>query len=328
MHILFLVPYKGPNGYLNKMSRVRFHGMEAVGKLVDLTYWGNDWEYWDNSLSVKENIEKVDGEKPDLIVTYKPLEMKGIKDVDIPVCLRYNESYDWEWTTKEIDESGAEFVVFHHSDDLHGPMSDYQKHYGDKVKCVHIPHCAEKEVFKDYGQEKDIDFLIAGATHAQTKLGNHYPLRDRMVGILQKLSTMGYNVYKHPHPGYVHNDAYTNKYLIDFAKVINRAKICITCSGVPKSRFGKYIEIPMCNTAIAADIPHKQEEDEFRKFVIEIDMSMSDDEIMEKLIWYIKNENDLKLATKKGLEWSSKYTQEYYAKRFIDEAHKFLKGRE
>ena len=187
MHILFLVPYKGPNGYLNKMSRVRFHGMEAVGKLVDLTYWGNDWEYWDNSLSVKENIEKVDGEKPDLIVTYKPLEMKGIKDVDIPVCLRYNESYDWEWTTKEIDESGAEFVVFHHENDLYIPMSKYQEHYGDKVKCVYVPHCAEKSIYKKMDIQKECDVLLIGAVGYRSKLGSHYPLRDRMINLIKRL---------------------------------------------------------------------------------------------------------------------------------------------
>ena len=81
------------------MSRVRFHGMEAIHHLTDLTWWGPGWEGYDNSHYVQENIDMLE-EKPDLIITYKPLEMLGMKDVDIPVCLRYNEAYDWEWTTK------------------------------------------------------------------------------------------------------------------------------------------------------------------------------------------------------------------------------------
>ena len=320
MKILFLVNKFGSNGYMNKMSRVRFHGMEAIGNLVDLSWWGPGWDGYDNNISVKENIKMLDS-LPDLVVTYKPLDMIGMKDIDIPVCLRYNEMYDFNWTTKEIDESGAEFVICHHEND----MDPYIKHYGDKVKFVHIPHCGKKEVFQDYGFEKEYDFMIGGATNVNTAVtGQHYPLRDRMVGILQKLGDMGYKVYKHPHPGYTHDDAYTNKYLIDFSKAINKAKICITCSGAPKSRFGKYIEIPMSGTAIAGDLPG-QDQDEFKDFVIELTMDMSDEDIIDKLRWYIHNEDNLKEITQKGLDWSKGYTQEYYAKRFIEETELFLK---
>ena len=108
MKLLYLV---NKNQYLKKMSRVRFHGMEAIGKLTGLTWWGPNFDGWDNNKTVNENLELLE-EKPNMIVTFKPLEMKGMKDVDIPVCLRYNETYDWNWTTREIDESGAEFVIF------------------------------------------------------------------------------------------------------------------------------------------------------------------------------------------------------------------------
>jgi len=323
MHILYLVQYRGSNGYLNKMSRVRFHGMEAVGKLVDLTWWGPGFEEYDETQSVRKNIDLLEN-IPDLIVAYKPLEMKGIKDVDIPVCLRYNETYDWDWTTKEIDGSGAEFVIFHHKNDKYIPMSRYQDHYGDKIKFVHIPHCAEKEVFKDYGMKKKYDIMIGGSIKSQTLLGQHYPLRNKLEGILQKMFDMGYKVYHHPHPGYIHDDAYTDKYLIDFAKAINEAKICLTCSGAPKSRFGKYIEIPMCGTAIAADIPN-QDEDEFKEFVIELTVDMSDSEIIAKLREYLDNSDKLNEVIKRGLEWSKGYTQEYYAKRFVEETKLFIK---
>ena len=69
---------------------------------------------------------------------------------------------------------------------------------------------------------------------------------------------MGYNI----------TDADKNHTQIEFAKIINRAKICLTCSGLPKSRFGKYIEIPSCNSVVAGDIPD-QDQDDFKKFVID-----------------------------------------------------------
>lgn len=323
MNILYLVDYAGANGYKDKMSRVRFHGMEALSKITNVTWWGDGWPEYDVNLSVQDNIDKLE-DTPDLIVTFKPLKLKGIKEVNIPVCLRYNETYDWDWTIKEIDESGAEFVVFHHEDDEHIPMKKYQEHYGDKVKFVYIPHCAEKEVFKDWGSEKEYDLMIGGATFSNSLLGKHYPLRDRMVSILQKMSTQGYRVYQHPHPGYTHGDAHTNKYLIDFSKAINKAKICITCCGAPKSRFGKYIEIPMSGTAIAGDIPNLSPSDknEFKQFMIELNMDMSDDEIMKKLVYYLSDKNELQKITQKGLEWSKGYTQQYYASRFYEEIRK------
>ena len=104
MKILYLVNQKY---YIGKMSRVRFHGMEAIGKLTDLTWWGPNFDGYDNNKSVKENLSLLE-EKPDMIVVFKPLDMIGVKDAGIPICLRYNEAYDWNWTTREIDECGAE----------------------------------------------------------------------------------------------------------------------------------------------------------------------------------------------------------------------------
>jgi hypothetical protein len=328
MNILYLVDFEGSNGYRDKMSRVRFHGMKALSELTDVMWWGAGWPDYDTNITVQKNIDKLE-EKPDLIVAFKPLKLKGIKDVDVPVCLRYNETYDWDWTTKEIDESGAEFVIFHHENDEHIPMSKYQEHYGDKVKFVYIPHCAEKQVFRDWGSRKEYDIMIGGATHSNSLLGQHYPLRDRMVGILNILGNMGYKVYKHPHPGYEHTDAHTDKYLVDFSKAINKAKICITCSGAPKSRFGKYIEIPMSGTAVAGDIPNLSTEDtnRFKEFVIELSMDMSDDEIIKKLIYYMDNKDNLNEITNKGLEWSKGYTQEYYAEEFMKHVIEYLESK-
>ena len=102
---------------MKKMSRVRFHGMEAIGNVSNLMWWGPGWEGYNNEKTVQENIDLVE-DKFDLIVTYKPLEMKGMKDVNIPVCLRYNEMYDVEWTRKEIDKSGAPMVICHHENDM------------------------------------------------------------------------------------------------------------------------------------------------------------------------------------------------------------------
>jgi hypothetical protein len=307
--------------YDKKMSRVRFHSMEAISEQCNVMWWGPDWEGYDNRISVQENIDRVET-KPDMIITYKPLDMKDIKSVDVPVCLRYNETYDWEWTIKEIDDSGAEFVVFHHEDDLHIPMSKYQEYYGDKIECVYVPHCAEESVYKKMDVEKEYDVLLIGATGYKSKLGYHYPLRDRMTSLLQKLSSKyRVGIWQRP-PGRI-DDAYNNKSAIEFATVINKTNICVTDSGLPKSRFGKYIEVPMCGTALAADIPNGCE-DEFKDFIIDINMNMSDEEILNKLKFYLENPNNLRILEENGLKWSENYTQQNYAEMFINKAKEFL----
>ena len=43
--------------FVRKMSRVRFHSMEAVGSSCNLMWWGPNWEGWING-GIKENIDK------------------------------------------------------------------------------------------------------------------------------------------------------------------------------------------------------------------------------------------------------------------------------
>ena len=96
----------------------------------------------------------------------------------------------------------------------------------------------------------------------------------------------------------------------------------MTDSGLPRSRFGKYIEVPMCGTALAADIPNNCEE--FKDFIIDIDMTMSDEEILNKLKFYLDNSPERRILEGIGLEWSKKNTQQDYARMFINEIKEFL----
>lgn len=296
------------------MSRVRFHGMNAINKIVEVIWWGIGWEGYSNELTVQENIMKLD-EKPDLIVGYKPLEMMNFKDINKPKCLRYNEMDDKIWTIKEITESGANFVVCHHKNDL--PY--YQNYFGDKVKFIHIPHSAEKLIFKDYGFQKTIDLLLVG------KLSAPYVLRKKIQKLFdnKKLKSK-YKCVIFPHPGYDRDDSDTDKYAIEFAKKINSAKITITCNTIYKYRLAKYVEIPMSASALAADLPD-QDHDEFKEFMIVLDTKMKNKEILDKLIYYLENDDERQVLVEKGLKWAKNYTQEKYAEKFVKAVREFLK---
>ena len=145
MKILFLVNKKT---YNTKMSRVRFHGIKALSKITNLQYWGIGWENYNNNLSVQANLD-TKKDKFDIVIAYKPLEMKNFKDINIPKCIRYNEMYDVKWTMKEIRESGAQLVICHHLNDCEKYQRNARAHLPD-VKFVYVGHCAENTIFKNY----------------------------------------------------------------------------------------------------------------------------------------------------------------------------------
>ena len=307
--------------YLKKMSRVRFHSMEGIERVCgqgNFLWTGPNWENWNKDKTVDENLSQNNFDA-DLIVGYMPFEIKGFADSKHVKCIRYNEMYDTDWTSKEINESASDIVVCHHNNDWEEWKDTKLR---KTVKFINIPHCAERTIFKDYQLPKTHDILLVGAINVTTKLGQHYPLRQKMLEVLADMSD-DYKVSVYRHPGYVLGDAHENRYAIEFAKAISSAKICVTCSGAPKSGFGKYVEIPACRTAIAADIPNEEQET-FKKFVIEINVDDSNNTIVNKLKKYLDNQDELKKVTDRGWLLMNKYTQDWYASVFINKMTKIL----
>jgi hypothetical protein len=308
MKILYLVKKET---YYKKMSRVRFHGISALEKLAEVSYSGIGWDNYDNNKTVQANIDRM-GEDFAAVIVYKPLELKDFRSVKTLKVIRYNEMYDVNWTLKEITESGAQLIICHH-------LNDYEKYIKGGLpglKFVYIGHCAEKKVFKNYGSEYEYDIAIAG------RISNHYPLRNRFIKLLDRLKQK-YRCYQHPHPGYDLNDAHTDRYLIEMAKVIDKSKIVLTDSGLPRSRYGKYIEIPMVGkAALCGDFPDDKADN--YSFVIKVTNEMSDDEIVNKIKYYLENEDKRQEKIKLGLEFSKNYTQEHYAKRLVDAIDNFI----
>ena len=133
-----------------------------------------------------------------------------------------------------------------------------------------------------------------------------------------------YTCHQHPHPGYDLTDAHTDRYLKEMAIAINKARITLTDTGIPRSRYGKYIEIPMCGTsAICGDLPDDKADD--YGFVIEVNTSMTPQKIVDKISFYLDNENKRLEKVQKGLEFASNYTQEHYAERLLNEIKLYLK---
>jgi len=320
-NIVFLI---NKEYYNTKMSRVRFHSIRALfnHKQVNGIYTGPGWDNWVPTTSPQANLDNIfKGKKCHLVIGYKPLEISGFADITYNKCIRYNEMYDKEWTLKEITESKANVIICHHYNDYKEYINILKTKKLNHIKCLTwIPHSADASIFKPSPEiEKKYDVALVGATNVTTMLGEHYPLRARMSRLLGLMPSQ-YRCAVIPHVGGSHSDAHTDKYAIDFANKINSAKIIITDSGAPKSRFGKYIEVPMCGVALAGDVydDHPKDVDLLKSFLIDINMQMSDQEIIKKLVYYLENDNKREEKIKAGIEYTKDFTQERYAERCIN----------
>ena len=312
------------------MSRIRFHTMRGIEshEEVELKMSGPGWEDYDNSLTCQENIEKLYGlEAPDLVVGFKPLSMNKFDEIKAPTCLRYNEAYDVKWTVDEILGSKANLVVFHHYNDYvewSKKLSASTPPY--KMAFSWVAHSVDTNIFKPLNNvNKEYDVVILGATHVKTMLGEHYPLRARMVSVLKKMPSK-YKCVTIPHVGGKHSDAYTDKYAIDFNNKLNSAKILVTCSGAPKSRFAKYLEGAAAGTAVAGDLYEDHPEDVkcLKEFLIHIDMNMTDEEIIDILVKHLEDKKLLEKKIEAGLEYMTNFGVENYANRFVNTVKEFL----
>ncbi|MGA8164156.1 MAG: glycosyltransferase [Waddliaceae bacterium] len=310
--------------YLHRTSRVRFHAVEAIEKRCRLIWSGPGWDNWDLEKTLNENIRAIygKGKKPDFVFVYKPFEIKGFSENNLPACISYNEmgtsSHPRSFTVKEITENKIDLVICHHRNEM-----NYPEFKDLPCKMVNISHCAEETIFRDYHQDKTIDVLLVGAIHPR-----RYPLRTRLKGLILKMREdprfAGYKMGVLSHPGGMVGNGYTNEEAIRYAKAINAAKICLTCSGRYRSRYGKYSEIPACRSLLMADLPDEDHEF-FRKFAAVIDLDESDDSICKKILFYLQAEDERKRLTDIGYEIThSNFTQEHYAQRFLTAIQEYL----
>jgi hypothetical protein len=293
--------------FIKKMSRVRFWAIIELAKHpnVAMFFTGKGWV---NFIPTKSIDRQVDNFKPNFIIWYKPMEYI-FKNSGIPKCIRYNEMYDEKWTRNEIDDSGSNLIICHHLND----WEKYVKLYENCInkKFVYLPHHANPDIFYNQYLEKDIDILIAGVIKEK-----NYPLKYRLSNLVKNFLKT-YNVHILQHPGYNIDDAYTDKIQKEFAYYINRSKLVISCTSSYNYRLGKYVEIPMCGSVIVGDIPY-EEQDEFRKFIVEVNMSMSDDEIINKIKSVLENKELIIKYSLIGETWAQKYTTKKYVDEFYN----------
>ena len=309
----------------NKMSRVRFWAIENLGKnkKINLSITGPGFQYFDKNKSLQENVLFF-FIKFDLVIWYKPLNenynFKKDEIMPFKTCLRYNEMWDKRWTKTEIEDTLTDIIICHHKNDYLNYSTMYKN--DNSKKFYYIPHHAKPEIFRkidNSNQNKDIDILISGIVNEK-----HYPFKYRIFNLIKNNPRLKkYNIVTHKHPNYSNNISFLNVNQIEYNEIINKSKLCLACTSRYNYRLGKYVEIPMAGSLILGDLPF-EEKDEFKKFIINIENDMSDDDIINTIIYNLENYNSIKYKEKIGIEWSKNHTTENYVNKFIDQILKNL----
>jgi len=109
-----------------------------------------------------------------------------------------------------------------------------------KDRIFWFPHSINPDIYKDYKEPKKYNCLMVGA------INEAYPIRQK----IDKIMT-GKDIYtRHSLPHSAKQYPVGN----DYATLINRSWISITCSATVNYPIMKFFEIPGCNSVLCSDI--------------------------------------------------------------------------
>lgn len=176
-----------------------------------------------------------------------------------------------------------------------------------------LPHHVNTDIFKDYGNSKDIDSLIIGRIRYYI-----YPLRQKVVEVLS--NHPGFVYYRHAcgeMPLVSNAVEVTSLFGENYAQVINRAKIFFTCCSVLQYPVLKYFETLACRTLLFADTCPELEELGFipDTHFVKID----EHNIYEKNQYYLENEEERDRIATNGYDFVTKnHSTQMRAQQLVD----------
>ena len=258
--------------------------LEELGKAADLrvTHAGG---------RAKDIVESIDFE-PDFIYFNDYLEngspiVTGLGELTVPYAVGLHDLHHrFSIRKKILQEEGVKYVFTHYRDFFLRWYPEFAMH------MRWIPHHANTDVFKDYGLEKDIGLLLAGALTEP-----YYPLRSAVV---RRFSGRPEFVLL-PHPGYRRIGENESGVRVGraYAMELNRAKICLTCDSALHYTVMKYFEIPACNSLLLA--PCNQEILDLGFIPGVHFVSIDEHDFEEKAHYYLEHEDERKKIALNGM---------------------------
>lgn len=192
-----------------------------------------------------EEILKEAPFRPDLIMLHmQPFNfapvVTGLDTIEIPKAMYIEDvHYRPKDVAAFVQENGIRIVLCPYREHFHRFLAQIADRF------VWLPHCVDPDVFRDYGQEKEIDLLLMGQI-----VPMYYPVRKAM---LERFRDRPGFVW-HGHPGYVDVADDDPRFLVGrrYAREINRAKLFLTCGSKWQLPLAKYFEGPACMSCVLA----------------------------------------------------------------------------
>ena len=260
----------------------RREGVEAV-------MWGLDFRGYNNSATIRENlVRRYGGVHFDMIFLFGVTHNHELAALSKETVVMIREHECWGKRCEPYiiyNDCGVVQFTFSHE------ISQYRG-LGDGRVFQHSPTCAEPRIF--YRAELDaasrpVQVLIAGSISKDV-----YPLRSRMVELVNSGRIKGAVWYKHP--GYM-LDAQNGTSLPEpddggihpldaqvmaFAEQYRTARVCLVTTSVHKYALQKYAEAALAGCALVGNIPHDRP-DFYREFVTEVNVYDSDEHIINTI---------------------------------------------
>lgn len=318
MNILFLV---SRSYYEQKMSRCRFHQLDAVGRHpgVSVQMWGNGFVNYDSDAPLSANIRRMFGITAfDLVHVYKPGEHKDVARCPLPKSIDYNEAWDQKAVLKEVLQNDLRLLIFHHENDWQNWSGEPRLATGRTL--LHIPHAAERSIFAPAAlpwAERTVPIVLTG------RLNPHfYPLRSRCAALIQAGRLPG---EVRSHPGYHATNAVgTAQQFVDYAKHLGRSRLALTLGITYRYALAKYPEAAMAGCLLIGDVPEELTPT-LGRYMVRLEPDMSDDQIVDTVAWWLQNDSAAQERAAESYKLSLKaFTMEHYAERFVQVARDFL----
>ena len=262
----------------------------------------------DDDIDINDVLNRLNF-KPDFIFFDDVLWNKtihGLKLVNIPKgVLFWDIQKHQEWFRRFVYENDIDLIFSFYRD----AFTSYFPELLYKFRW--LPNYVNIEEFKDYQQEKEIDFLLMGAVDEET-----YPLRS----IVDK-GMSGYPGFiHHHHPGHYHDfdeneesQSLVGKY---FAMEVNKAKMFFTDDSIYKFPIAKYFEVPACKTLLLASGSKELEDLGFIDG--ETFVEINEHNYKEKGLYYLEHEEERKAITERGYQMvRERHTTAKRAQEFI-----------
>ncbi|MBY6036300.1 glycosyltransferase [Fictibacillus nanhaiensis] len=220
-----------------QLERSSFYLSKELSKLVHLTLWHENGHIQDilNKIQVKPDFILLNDYKSD----YRPF-IRGLETLTIPHGIIMHDLHYKLPRRRRLIEKEKPALIFSHYRDA------FKKSFPNHAdKFVWFPHHVPEELFKDFGLQKDIPMLMAGAMFPHI-----YPFRNMLFNYYRKdkrfhsIQHPGYRKVRDSNRGYVVGESY--------ARYLNRSKIFFTCDSVYKFPVLKYFEALACHTLLLA----------------------------------------------------------------------------